>query len=315
MQRISEQPEFSVNRRNLSRYLFATAQPRCQGHVAAAFLILLLLATVPALKAKDHQTRKDEYGLGYTSEVAASIGDVLQAVDDVINDGMIQGSKEYNKDKYIDKASPASGSSLFPEWTGPGKVFYKVRENVLAPTNFKESNDQGTLVVRYIVQEKTPEHTIVRIDAVFAEDFRRIVHPSNGSVESAEFKDIQDHVDALQLQKKQAAESERHRQEELAKQSLERKNQEAEAAALANAQLSSQTLEQRVVNLRHQLERAVKAPGAQLKSAPFQTATNLKSLDPGSQVIILIVTPYWYGVETEDGEHGWVNHAQLEPLQ
>jgi len=314
MQRISEQPEFPVNRRNLSRYLFTTPEPRRQASVAVRFLILLLLATIPALNAKD-KTRKEEYGVGYTSDVAASISDVLQAVDDVINDGMIQGSKEYNKDKYIDKASPASGSSLFPAWTGPGKVFYKVRENVLAPINFKESNDEGTLAVRYIVQEKTPQHTTVRIDAVFAEDFRRIVHPSNGSVESAEFKDIQDHVDALQLQKKQAAESERHRQEELAKQSLERKNQEAEAAALANAQLSSQTLEQRVVNLRHQLERAVKAPGAQLKSAPFQTATNLKSLDPGSQVIILIVTPYWYGVETEDGEHGWVNHAQLEPLQ
>ena len=28
--------------------------------------------------------------------------------------------------------------------------------------------------------------------------------------------------------------------------------------------------------------------------------------------MILIATPYWYGVETEDGQHGWINHAQLE---
>jgi hypothetical protein len=265
------------------------------------------------LSARQH-TKKEEYGMGYSSEIAAPEAEVLQAVEDVVNDGMIQGSKEYNKDKYIEKAFAAESSSLFPQWTGPGKVFYKVREKVLAPINFKESNDEGTLAVRYVVQSKSTQQTIVRIDAVFAEDFRRIVHPSNGGVESAEYKDVQDHVDALELQKKQAADNEKHRQEELAKQSLARKREEAEAAAVENAQLSPETLEQRVTDLRHRLERVVKAPGAQLKSAPFQTATNLKSLNPGAELVILIVTPYWYGVETEDGEHGWINHSQLEPL-
>jgi len=66
--------------------------------------------------------------------------------------------------------------------------------------------------------------------------------------------------------------------------------------------------------LREQLERVVKAPGAELKSAPFHTSSTVKALDPGSEVIILISTPYWFGVETEDGAHGWVNHNQLEPL-
>jgi len=100
----------------------------------------------------------------------------------------------------------------------------------------------------------------------------------------------------------------------LAKQSLERRNEQDQASALAAAQASSQTLEQHVAQLRHQLERVIKAPGAELKSAPFHIASKLKSLDAGSEVVILIVTPYWYGVETEDGEHGWINHAQLEPL-
>jgi hypothetical protein len=40
----------------------------------------------------------------------------------------------------------------------------------------------------------------------------------------------------------------------------------------------------------------------------------LKSLDAGAEVVIIIVTPYWSGVETEDGQHGWVHHEQLEPL-
>jgi hypothetical protein len=274
----------------------------------------LLAASLLPLHGRERKVRKQDYGLGFSSEIEAPESEVLQAVDDVTNDGIIQGSKEYNKDKYIDKASPETSSSLFPEWTGPGKAFYKVRAKVLAPVNFKDSNDEGTLAVRYIVQTKDPKHTILKIDAVFVEDFRHTVHPSNGSVEGAEYKDIQDHVDTLELQKKQTVESEKHRQEVLAKQALERKREQDEASALASSQNSSETLEQHVENLRHQVERVVKAPGAQLKSAPFHSATSLKSLDAGAEVVILIVSPSWYGVETEDGQHGWISRAQLEPL-
>jgi hypothetical protein len=32
-------------------------------------------------------------------------------------------------------------------------------------------------------------------------------------------------------------------------------------------------------------------------------------------VVILIVTPYWYGIETEDGLHGWLHREQLGPIQ
>jgi len=279
-----------------------------------ALCVGLIVVSVLPLHSREHKTRNEDYGLGFSSEIAAPESEVLQAVDEVINDGIIQGSREYNKDKYIDKASPATSSVLFPEWNGPGKAFYKVRTEVLAPINFKESNDEGTLAVRYIVQSKDPKHTVLRIDAVFVEQFRRIAHPSNGSVETAEYKDIQDHVDALELQKKQAQENEKHRQEVLAKQTLERKHEQDEASALATAQTSAETLEQHVENLRHQVERVVKAPGAQLKSAPFHSATNLKSLDAGAEVVILIVSPYWYGVETEDGQHGWISRGQLEPM-
>jgi hypothetical protein len=66
--------------------------------------------------------------------------------------------------------------------------------------------------------------------------------------------------------------------------------------------------------LRHQAERVVKAPGGELKSAPFHSASKVKSLEAGAEVVILIVTPYWYGVETTDGQHGWINRQQLEPL-
>jgi hypothetical protein len=75
---------------------------------------------------------------------------------------------------------------------------------------------------------------------------------------------------------------------------------------------SSQTLEEHVKDLRKEVERLVKAPGAPLKSAPFHTASTLQTLTTGMEVLILISTPYWYGVETHEGQHGWIMRDQLE---
>jgi hypothetical protein len=30
--------------------------------------------------------------------------------------------------------------------------------------------------------------------------------------------------------------------------------------------------------------------------------------------VILVTTAYWYGVETESGEHGWIHRSELEQL-
>ncbi len=280
--------------------------------VPFAILVLSFLVVVLPLEGREHRAKRD-YGLGFSTEIASPEATVLQAVEAVVSDGIIQGSKEYNKDKFIDNATVEASSPLFPDWTGGGKVYYKVRAKVLAPANFKEAQDEGTLAVRYIVQSKSATETVLRIDALFEESFRRTQHASDGSVENAEYRDIQDHVDALELEKKQAEENERHRQEQLAKQALERKGRQNEAATLA-AQTPAQTPEEHVQYLRRQVERIIKQPGAQLRSAPFHSATNLKSLEAGSTIVILIETPYWYGVETEDGQHGWISHSQLELL-
>jgi hypothetical protein len=300
----------------IRRLLAANSVPAhaSRGLRIAALSVLLFTCVALPLNGREHKKRKEDYGLGFTTEIQAPESEVVGAVEAVVNDGIIQGSKEYNKDKYIENATPAVSSTLFPEWKEPGKVYYKVRTEALDPRGFYESNDIGTLAVRYIVQSKDATKTILRIDAVFVEDFRRTSHPSDGSVENAEYTDIQDHIDAAEQQKKQAAEGERQRQEEIAKQALERKNEEEETLALAQAQTSAHDLEQHVEELRRKVERVVKAPGATLKSAPFHTASNLKSLETGSEVVILIATPYWYGVETEDGQHGWIHRTDLEPL-
>ncbi len=273
------------------------------------------LSLVPFLHAEHKRKPKaEDYGLGFSTEIAAPERDVVQAVEDVVNDGIIQGSKEFNKDKYIESATPATSSSLFPEWKGPGQIYYKVRTQVLAPLDFKDSQDEGTLAVRYVVQGKDDSKTILHIDAVFVEDFLHTVHASDGSVENAECQDIQDRVDAVLAEKKQAGEREKQRQEQLAQQAEEHKKESDEASALSAAQTSAQTLDQRVEDLRHQAERVVKAPGGSLKSAPFQSAKNVKTLEAGAEVVILVVTRYWYGVETTDGQHGWLNRHELEPL-
>ena len=58
----------------------------------------------------------------------------------------------------------------------------------------------------------------------------------------------------------------------------------------------------------------IKAPGASLKSAPFRSATDVAALTAYTDVLIVIVTPRWYGVETPDGRRGWLAQDQVEPL-
>lgn len=282
----------------------------------AVFTFFFLLWALLPLHCSEHKRKiaTKDYGLGFSTEISAPESEVVEAVEAIVNNGIIQGSKEFNKDKYIQNASAATSSALFPDWKEPGKVYYKVRTDVLAPLNFKDSKDEGTLAVRYVVQNKDASKTILRIDAVFAENFHRTVHPSDGSVENAESQDIQDRIETAEAEKKQTDEREKQRQEKLARKTVERKQQAEEASTLAAAQQSAQTVDQRLDYLRHQAERVVKAPGGQLKTAPFRSATNVKSLEAGAEVVIVIVTPYWYGVETTDGQHGWINHAQLEPL-
>jgi hypothetical protein len=295
--------------------------------ILSVLLLMVLSAGVPSLSAREKDTA--QYGAGLIVNVPFPESEVTQAVEDVVQNGIIRGSKEYNKDEYITGAKAVTSSRAFPAWTDGGKVFYKVRTNALDPRNFKNGGDVGTLTVRYVVQPQADANTVLRIDAVFVELFRKTVHPSNGTVESSEYKDIHDHIEAMELMKKQTAEAEKEKAQQFAK---NQRVAAAGAAAVAAPQSSagvpepltdappppgyskspSQTLEQHVQDLRRQVERVVKAPGAPLKSAPFHTASTLASLKQGTEILIVISTPYWYGVETHDGQHGWISRDQLE---
>ncbi len=302
---------------------------RRAGLMIAAFL----LTAIPVTPALGREKNVLQYGAGLIVNIPSPTDEVAQAVEEVAQNTIIRGTKEYNKDEYVKGAEQAQSTPVFPKWTDGGKVFYKVRLHALNPLNFKNSNDAGTLAVRYVVQPQGEKNTVLRIDAVFVEEFRRTVHQSNGSVESSEYKDIQDRVQAAELLKKETAEALEAKQEHDTKQKFEMesnanvastpspdaeaKSAAAEASTYENSVLreTGVSLEQHVADLRREVQRLVRQPGAPLKSAPFRTASTLSSLDPGAEVLIVISTRYWYGVETHDGQHGWLRRDQLEEVR
>ena len=272
---------------------------------------LVVAICVCPVNAKSKQA--EDYGGGLSISVPATEQELLQAVQDVAADGIIQGSREYNKDEYISGAEAVGSTHVFPKWTGSGQVFYKIKKNALDPRNFKNSGDSGVLAVRYVVQTGDAKSTLLKIEAIFVDDDHHGQHLSNGSVEGGEYKDIQDHLAAMQLKKAEATQEEQRHQQQLAEQALEQKRKQKQIEKVV-ARGPDETLQQHVDRLRHDVERQVKAPGSQLKSAPFKSASSLQSLPAGTHVAILISTSYWYGVETENGQHGWIQRSQLEQL-
>src|SRR6201998_2521591 len=274
--------------------------------------VIILALSLVALPLSAREKDATQYGAGLIVNIPFPESEVAQVVQDVIQNGIIRGTKEYNKDEYISGAEPATSTRVFAEWTEGGKVFYKIRLKALDPRNFKDSSDVGTLAVRYVVQPQGDKNTVLHIDARFVEDFRHVGHPSNGSVEGAEYKTIHDQLESIELMKAQTIEAEKEKQEHVAQmqrpalsdpasapasQAFSTSSATPDPATRADDQSSSQTLEQHVQDLRRQVQRLVKAPGAPLQSAPFHSATTLRSLPPGTEVLIVISTPYWFGVE------------------
>lgn len=307
---------------------FRLRRGRTQFLLLVGVIVVALTAIGPAAAREKDAT---QYGMGLIVNVPFPENEVTQVVQEIVQNGMIRGTKEYNKDEFVGGAESASSTRVFPEPIEAGKVFYKVRLKALDPRNFKDSSDVGTLAVRYVVQGQDDKHTVLRIDARFVEEFRKVVHASNGSVENAEYKDIHDHLDAIALMKQETAEAEKNKaesssrkaqipgtdvpSEQHASEQTASESSDSSPTAVQNSEPAAPVnLEQRVHDLRQQVERLVKAPGAPLKSAPFHTASTLQSLPSGTEVLIVISTPYWFGVETHDGQHGWILRDELEPL-
>jgi len=284
---------------------------RCSSTIVllAGFYVVLAVEPRP-VDAGAQQLRSP----GFAGEFVGSKADVLEAVNEVLEDQIIHGTWIFDKDRTLMGATVVTSTPLFAPWKGPGQVFYKVLNDAIAPRHFLESADQGTIAVRYIVIPEQEGRTRVRIDAVYVENTHRTVHASDGTVESSEYKAIQEHLQTIQLDAQAAADMKRRRDSaDLVKQTIIRRRED-ERTLLASTQSSVKDLEERLKNLRHEVERRVKVPGTDLKAAPFQSSAKVASLPAYTEVVIVIVTPHWYGVETPNGQRGWIAIEQLESL-
>ena len=279
---------------------------------ALVAVALVFGAAAQAFSAANPGQKSPDVPEGFAIDLKASEADVLKAVELVTQDTILHGTQVYAREDELTEAEAATSSAYYGPWTGPGHAFYKVRKQALSPQHFKNSTDVGTITVRYIVLGVAPNRTHVQIDAIFVEDGSKRVHTSDTTVETSEFAEIQSHIVRIQREGRQTADALQRRQLQLAAQSNV-KERDAEAAKLKDAESSVKSLELRLHELQHQAELRVKAQ-ANLKSAPFQHAATLQSVPANSDVLIEIITPHWYGVETVDGRRGWLRHDQVEPI-
>jgi hypothetical protein len=276
-------------------------------------LFVLLAPVMTQANPSPSSTQKSPELEGFAIDLKATEEDVIKAVQDVVEDQMIHGTSVYAREDNLTEAESATSSSYYGVWQGPGHVFYKIRRGALSPKHFKNPNDMGTITVRYVVQGVSANRTHLQIDAVFVEDAMHKVHPSDSTVETSEFAEINAHLLQIHKEEQQTAELVKQRQKDDESRAAA-KVRDQELARLNSAEASLKDLQARAHQLRHDVEVKVKNPNTELKAAPFQRAAKLQSLTEGTEVVIEIITPYWYGVETDQGQRGWLRQDQVEPL-
>lgn len=298
------------------RFSCSRNQQLCPKAPTVAFLVsafVLVFFAMPERANGDTDARNGAFSI----EIVKDKGSVLKAVQEVVDDKVVHGTWVYEKNKTLEGAHPAETSSVWRGERAAGKTFYKVADGVIAPRYFKDSADIGTITVRYVVESIDRSTTRLSIQAVFVESGRREVHHSTGTVETAEYAAIQEH-----LRKFEAAAEEAELQKAEVKRNAaleaEKRTPATTTSALPHTADDSKTalsqLRQHVDDLRHKVGMRVVTGGASLKSAPFQSAKTLALVAGATDVLIVAVTPHWYGVETQDGHRGWVHSKRLEPL-
>jgi hypothetical protein len=257
---------------------------------------------------------RKHWGQGLLVELDAPSARVVRVVQEVTENGTIQGTWDYRGATELDGAVSSRTARGFEDWEGEGTVLYKVRPNTLAPEHFYESGDQGTVAVRYIVQSAGPNLTRLRIDAVFAEDSHHHPHPSDGQVENSEFAVISQKMKELEdKERKQREEAAQAQQEKkLAELQAELDREEAELAAVT---AKEQQLQKQMQELRGDRAAQVRTGSADLKAAPYNQSKTLRLLSQGEAVTILLRIPGWYRVQAANGEQGWVYRLMLEVVQ
>jgi flagellar biosynthesis GTPase FlhF len=308
---------------------------------------LLLLSAVLLLTMSSHARSRKQWGQGFSTDLNQPYDEVIKIVQKVVDDGVIRGTSQYRGTKELDGAKRAETAGGLPSWTGPGTVLYKTRPGALAPEHFYASGNEGTVVVRYIVQTISPNLTRLRIDATFDADDHHGSHPSDGEVEKAEFASISEQLSGPEKQQEKTAQADDTR-----KTADQQQNRTAVANPKAGEQLSqprqdtstapvqpqpamsnletelqkekdqlqatkerAQQVQKQIQDLQRERSRRVRSPKADLKAQPYNQSKTLYSLSQGAGVLVLLETPNWYRVQTADGQQGWIYRLLLEPVQ
>jgi len=262
----------------------------------------------------------------FTIDVDQPYAQVVPVVEDVARGGVIRGTFEYTGDEQLEGAKFTENSRLFAAWTSGGKVFFKYRERTLAPKHFVESNDVGTVAVRYVVQEIGTNSTRLTIDAVFVENGGHHGHPSDGYVETCEFAEIGkrlkefDRQDTLrasgnEFSPTRESSSRDDRTTEVSGMGKAGDLQRTIAdqrAQLATESAALQQLEAQSRQARTSEFVRISVERAELKVSPYSHARSVEALKQGQEVTVLARSTYWFRVRAEDGQEGWISHVSLE---
>jgi hypothetical protein len=282
---------------------------RCIAPLSLA--IILASAYASPVPSRDKNSSGAE---GFAIELPYAEADVTAVVQSVAGDHVIRGTYIYEREKTLNDATTETSSSYFGSSNEGGHVFYKVRKDALAPRNFKNSSDIGIITVRYVVQRVSPDRTRLEITAVFVEDGSRRVHPSNGIVETSEFSEIQNQLTTMQRDRMKAEDAREKREAAAAEASAAVRERSEETRRYQTAESSLKGLQQRADELQHALEVRTIDQNTALKAAPFGSAATLAKIPAGSDVLVEIITTYWYGVEMLDGHRGWLRRDQVASL-
>lgn len=302
----------------------------------SACLAILLLCCL------GYSRTRETGAASFSIDLDKSFAEVVGAVGEVAHSGSIKGTFEYRDEEQLNNAQFQEKSQLFPAWTDPGKVFFKVRTKALSPSHFLNSNDVGTVAVRYVVQERGPNSTRLLIDAVFVENGRHHGHPSDGYVETCEFGEIgkrlkyrdqlhtqvaagqqfspgqesssrpdagPESVPPAQVAKSESASSEVVDSAKTG--DLQRAIGEQKSQLVADY-ANLEKLEAQARQLRASEFVRVKTDRAELKALPYAHARVVEALKRGQEVTVLAKSAYWYQVRSEDGQEGWISHSLLE---
>jgi hypothetical protein len=277
---------------------------------------------------------RDTGAASFTIEVDKPYDEVVAVVEEVAHSSVIKGTFEYRDEEQLTGAEFAEKVGFFPAPTGSGKVFYKLRKKALSPSHFINSNDVGTVAVRYIVQKNTASATTrLIIDAVFVENGRHHWHASDGYVETCEFAEIGKRFEEYeQLRAEGGNGSSSSSSSSSSRESSSRPDVKPamvveaddpqtrdlerviaeQRAKLQTEQAQLQQLEAQARQLRTAEYVRVSAERAELRALPYMHARVVEALKQGQEVTVLARSHAWAEVRAEDGQQGWVSHTLLE---